>query len=89
MKSGENEEKHLGRLLTIYEEGMKNTKAGVPKKFGKYLNAYIWLKGEQKFGTHVLSPIGGILPDDIFMSGDISASKLESKYSMSKDSRKQ
>ncbi len=63
-------------------------KAGVPKEFGKYLNTYIWLKGEPKFGNHVLIPVGGIMQDDIIMSGDISASKLESKYSTSKDSRK-
>ena len=86
MTSGENEEKHLGQLIGIYEEEMKNTKAGVLKEFGKYLDAYIWLKGEPKFGTHVLSSAGCSIPDDVTVSGDVSASKLDSDYTTSKES---
>ena len=39
IKSGENEDTHVGRLMAIYEEEMKNSKVGVPKEFSKYLEA--------------------------------------------------
>ncbi len=89
MKSGQNEEKHFGRLTIIYEEEMKNTKARVPKEFGKYLDAYIWLRGGPKFGTRVLNLVGDTVPYCFIVNGDICASKLESKYRKSKDSKKQ
>ncbi len=60
----------------------------MPKEFGKYLDAYIWLKGDPEFGTHVLNPVGGTVPGDIFVSDDISASELETDYSILKDNRK-
>ncbi len=68
---------------------MKNTKGGLPKEFEKYLDAYIWLKGEPKFGTHVLNSAGCSIPDNITMSGDVSASELDSDYTTSKENRKQ
>ncbi len=47
------------------------------------------LKGEPKFGTHVLSSAGRSIPDDITVSGDVSASELDSDYTTSKESGKQ
>ncbi len=68
IQSGENEENHLGRFLAIHDEEVKNNKGGVKKQFEKYLDSYIWLKGEPKFRFHVLNPPGGTVPEDISVS---------------------
>ncbi len=61
----------------------------MPKEFGKYLDAYIWLKGEPIFGTHVLSSVGCSIQDDMTVSGDVSDSEFDSNYVTTKESRKQ
>mmetsp|Transcript_18314 Transcript_18314/g.35626 ORF Transcript_18314/g.35626 Transcript_18314/m.35626 type:complete len:216 (+) Transcript_18314:601-1248(+) len=66
----------------------KILRGGVPKEFWKYLEAYIWLKGEPKFGTHVLSSVGSSIPDDITGSGDVSVSEMDSDYTAFKESGK-
>ncbi len=38
--------------MTIYKEEMNSNKSGAPKEFLKYLDTFMWLKGEPKFGTH-------------------------------------
>ncbi len=85
IQSGENEEKHLGRLFATQ---MKNCREGVPKEYEKYLDAYIWLKGEPKFGTHVSNPPGGTVSEDISVSGDVSASELDSDCTFSNYNKK-
>ena len=76
IKSGENEDTHVGRLLAIYEEEMKNSKDGILKEFSKYLEACIWLKGEPKFGTNSSNPAEAV-EENILMSKDVSISGME------------
>lgn len=65
--------------MAIYEEEMKELKSGVPKEFSKYLDAFMWLKGEPKIGTHFLKWRKSI-PDDVSVGGDCSTSGTESDY---------
>ena len=76
IKSGENEDTHFGRLLAIYEEETKNSKVGIPKEFSKYLEAYIWLKDEPKFGTNILN-LAEAVEENILMSNDVSVFRIE------------
>ncbi len=87
MKSGKNIENHLGKLMTIYEEEMKENKSGAPKEFSKYLDAFLWLKGEPKFGTHFLKWRESV-PDDISVGGDWSTSGFDSDFGISNENNK-
>ncbi len=84
MKSGENAEIHLAKLMAIYEEEMKDNRSGTPKEFLKYLDAFMWLKGEPKFGTHFLKWRESS-PDDASIGGDLSTSGVESDFGTPND----
>ncbi len=57
IKLGKNIENHIGKFMTIHEKEMKENKSRAPKEFSKYLDTFMWLKGEHKFGTHFLSGV--------------------------------
>ncbi len=78
----------MERLVAIYKEEMKDTKGYVLKEFTKYLDAYMWLKAEANFGTHVLQPSWSSVPGDIMMSGDTSMLALASDFASSSDNGK-
>ncbi len=79
MKSGKNVEMHLAKLMTIYKGEMRKNKSGVPKEFSKYLDAFMWMKGELKFGTHFLK-LCESSPVNASIGGDWSTSGVESDY---------
>ncbi len=70
---------HLAKLISIYKEEMRENKSGVPKEFSKYLDAFMQMKGEPKFGTHFLKLLESS-PDDASIGGDWSTSSVESDY---------
>lgn len=49
-----NVEIHLGKLMAICNDKMKENKSEVPNKLSKYLDAIMWAKGEPNSGTHFL-----------------------------------
>ncbi len=57
IKLGKNVENHLGKLVALYKEETKENKSWVPKELSKYLDAFMWLKAETKFGSHFLSGV--------------------------------
>ena len=58
---------------------MKNSKGGVPKEFFKYFEAYVWLKGEPKFGTNILSHNVECQEDFSSRNGDVRTSRIDSE----------
>ncbi len=66
---------------------MRENKNGVPKEFSKYLNKFMWMKGESKFGTNFLKSRESS-PDDASIGGDWSSSGVESDYGNPHESNK-
>ena len=74
--------------MAIYEEEMKNSKGGVPKEFSKYLEAYVWLKGDPKFGTDILDQLEEVQEDISSVTGDVSTSGIESEFKETNNNKK-
>ena len=70
--------------MAIYEKEIKNSKGRVPKEFSEYLEAYVWLKGEPKFGTDFLDQSEDVQEDILSVTGDVSTSGVKSEFNKTK-----
>ncbi len=73
--------------MTTCKEEMKDNKSGAPKDFLKYLDTFMWLKGEPKFVTHFLKWCKPIA-DDILVGGDWNTLGFDSVNGISNDNNK-
>ncbi len=87
MKSGKIVESCLGKLMVIYKQEKKENKSGVNKGVSKLFNAFMWLKGEPKFGTHFLKWHESSL-DNVLVGSDSSTPEIKRNYRTPNDNKR-
>ncbi len=70
--------------MMFYVKEMKGNKNENLKEISRYLDAFMWQKDEQKFGTHFLKRLYSG-PNDVSVGGDSSMVGLKSGYGISSE----